>query len=211
MCNRYWTQLIETAARLCAADDAAITIREGEVYRFVASSYSAADPEHWAAVRQRTIVPGRQTHRRAGGARRQGRANRGHRADPDFARPETVTSGDYVAAWSAAVARRRGDRRDESERRRSAVHRQPGRIAANLCRAGSHRDRPARLSRIAAAHPRSRRNRSNTRPRPATCSRSSAARPSICSRCSTPSSKRPPGSATPATARSTAAMARCTA
>src|SRR6516165_9940221 len=49
----------ETAALLCAPDTATITIREGEVYRSVASSFSAAEPEHWAILRQRTIVPGR--------------------------------------------------------------------------------------------------------------------------------------------------------
>ena len=38
-----------------------IAIREGEVYRFVSSSYSAAEPEFWAALRQRTIVPGRES------------------------------------------------------------------------------------------------------------------------------------------------------
>jgi GAF domain-containing protein len=56
--------VVETAARLCGADVAAITIREGEVYRFAAAS--ALDPEHWAALRQRIIVPGRDSvHSRA--------------------------------------------------------------------------------------------------------------------------------------------------
>ena len=40
-------------------------------------------------------------------------------------------------------------------------------------------------------------NRSNTRPRPATCSTSSAARPPMCNRCWTQWSKRPPGFAAP--------------
>ena len=51
--------VVETAARLCGADTATILIREGEVYRYVASSFSAAEPEYWAILRQRTVVPGR--------------------------------------------------------------------------------------------------------------------------------------------------------
>ena len=43
--------MAETAARLCGADLAAITIRKGEVYRYVASSFSAAEPEYWARIR----------------------------------------------------------------------------------------------------------------------------------------------------------------
>src|SRR5262249_16961383 len=52
--------VVETAARLCSADGGGITIREGEVYRYVSASGAVAtDPEEWAALRQRTIVPGR--------------------------------------------------------------------------------------------------------------------------------------------------------
>src|SRR5262249_37049255 len=71
----------------------AITKREGEVYRFVASSYSAADPERWAAVRRRTIVPGRDNI--AARVALEGRVAHveDFAADPDFALPETVKAG----------------------------------------------------------------------------------------------------------------------
>jgi len=85
--------VVETAVRLCGADTGAITIREGEVYRFVSSSYSAAEPEFWAALRQRTIVPGRDTM--AGRVALEGRVVHIEdiRVDPDFAVPETVRAG----------------------------------------------------------------------------------------------------------------------
>src|SRR6516164_10637215 len=51
--------IVNTAVRLCGADNASILIRKGEVYRYVASSFSAAELEYWAILRQRTIVPGR--------------------------------------------------------------------------------------------------------------------------------------------------------
>src|SRR5262249_54877869 len=51
--------VVEAAARLCVVDSATMSMREGEVYRYVSSSYSASDPEYWATVRQRTIVAGR--------------------------------------------------------------------------------------------------------------------------------------------------------
>src|SRR6516165_10254793 len=81
----------ETAARLCGAEIAAVTIREGEVYRYV--SGSAADPGWWAALRQRTIVPSRDSV--AGRVALEGRVVHVEdlAADPDYALPETVAAG----------------------------------------------------------------------------------------------------------------------
>jgi PAS domain S-box-containing protein len=85
--------VVETAARLCGADSAAITIREGEVYRYVSSSFSAAEPEYWAALRQRTMVPGRETL--PGRVALEGRVVHvaDILADPDFVVPEAVKAG----------------------------------------------------------------------------------------------------------------------
>src|SRR6516164_189065 len=82
--------VVKTAARLCSADLAMIAILEGEVYRPVSSSFSASEPEYWAIVRQRTIVPGRDSI--AGRVLLEGRVVQiaDIRADPDFALPETV-------------------------------------------------------------------------------------------------------------------------
>jgi len=82
--------VVETAARLCSADLAMIAIREGEVYRPVSSSFSASEPEYWAIVRQRRIVPGRDSI--AGQVLLEGGVVQiaDIRADPDFALPETV-------------------------------------------------------------------------------------------------------------------------
>jgi PAS domain S-box-containing protein len=86
--------VVETAARFCAADLAYIAIREGEVYRYVASNQAvAADAEFWAALRQRIIVPGRETV--AGRVALEGRVVHiaDIRADPDHAVPEAVAAG----------------------------------------------------------------------------------------------------------------------
>jgi len=86
--------VVETAARLCGADGATIAIREGEVYRYVASTQGVgAEPEFWTALRQRRFVPGRDTV--TGRVALEGRVV--HVADiagdPDYAVPETVAAG----------------------------------------------------------------------------------------------------------------------
>ena len=84
--------VIETAARLCGADSGTIWIREDEVYRPVSSSFSAAEPELWAALRQRTLVPGRDSL--AGRVLLEGRVVHieDRAADPDYALPEAVAA-----------------------------------------------------------------------------------------------------------------------
>jgi GAF domain-containing protein/nitrogen-specific signal transduction histidine kinase len=88
--------VIETAARLCDADSAGIAIREGEVYRYV-SSTTAVDPEYWAILRQRTIVPGCDTV--TGRVALEGRVVpvADILADPDYAAPEVVAAGRRTA------------------------------------------------------------------------------------------------------------------
>jgi GAF domain-containing protein len=85
--------VVETAARLCGADIGTILIRDGDVYRYVSSSFSAVDPEHWAALRERTVVPGRGSV--AARVALEGRVVHvaDIRADPDYALPETVKAG----------------------------------------------------------------------------------------------------------------------
>ena len=83
--------LVKTASRLCGADSAGIAIREGEVYRYV-SSTTAVDPEYWAILRQRTIVPGRDTV--TGRVAIEGRVvHADYSADPDYVFPETIAAG----------------------------------------------------------------------------------------------------------------------
>src|SRR5262249_37250816 len=86
--------VVETACRLCGADTAGITIREGEVYRYVAGTPAvAADPEDWTGRRPRTMGPRR--HTPPGRVALEGRVVHvaDVLADPDFAVPEVVAAG----------------------------------------------------------------------------------------------------------------------
>src|SRR5262249_50310002 len=71
--------------------------REGEVYRYVANSKSAAEPKYWAILRQRTIVPDRQSIH--GRVALEGTVVHVEDilADPDYALPETVAAGNRTA------------------------------------------------------------------------------------------------------------------
>ena len=93
----------ETAARLCDSDGAGITIREGEVYRYVAT-HSFAD-EFYSFLRQRTFAPGRNTI--AGRVALEGRVVHiaDIAADPDYALPETTTLGKVRTLLGAPLLR----------------------------------------------------------------------------------------------------------
>jgi signal transduction histidine kinase len=83
--------LVETAARLCDAYGAGMAIREGEVYRFVATT--SGHEEFYALLRERTFTPDSQTIT--------GRVVMGGKlihiadlaADPEYGMPEAVTIG----------------------------------------------------------------------------------------------------------------------
>jgi GAF domain-containing protein len=174
--------IAETAARLSGNNTAAIWIREGEVYRAVANY--GVEPEHWALARQRTLAPDRSSL--VGRVALEGRFVQIEdiRTDPDFAVPEAVASGRRTAL--AVPLLREGPCLARLPSTGSGSSRSPsGR--SNWCgplptrpssrwrmRGYSVNCRPARATS---------KNRSNTRPRPATCSTSSAARPPMCSRC----------------------------
>jgi two-component system, NtrC family, sensor kinase len=89
--------VVETAARLCGAENASILIREGEVYRYASSSFSAAEPKYWATLRQRTIVPGRDNIAARAALERRVVHIEDVLADPDFSLPEAVAAGRRAA------------------------------------------------------------------------------------------------------------------
>jgi hypothetical protein len=87
-------RVIETAVRLCGSDTAVVAIREGELYRCVASSQAiSADAEFWAALRQRTIVPGRDSIVARTALEGKVVPVADIRTIPDFAVPEAVAAG----------------------------------------------------------------------------------------------------------------------
>ena len=98
--------VVETAARLCGADIGTISIREGEVYRCVSMSTSAAEPEYLGDPAPANHCPRSRQRRRAGGARRQGRACRGHPRRPGLRAARGCGGRATHRARGAAAARR---------------------------------------------------------------------------------------------------------
>ena len=85
MCNRCWTRWPKPPRGFAIAIPERSRYARAKSIAMWRATRRAADAELWAAQRQRTIVPGRDTHRRAGGTRRPGRACRGYsRNDPDY-------------------------------------------------------------------------------------------------------------------------------
>ena len=175
--------VVETAARLCGADSAAITMREGEVYRWVSSTFSAAEPEYWAIQRQRTIVPGRESV--AGRVALEGRVVHvaDILADPDYALPETVAAGRRTILGVPLL--REGAVLGTIDLARKRVSRSPSGRSSWCAPLPTRRSSRSRMRGCSANCRRARatsKNCSNTRPRRATCSTSSAARPPMCNR-----------------------------
>jgi len=83
--------LVETVAHLCSADDAGMTIREGEGFRYRAS-YSV-ESEFYAFLRQHTFAPSRDTM--AGRVALEGKVVHiaDIAADPDYKLTESITLG----------------------------------------------------------------------------------------------------------------------
>ncbi|HEX2646025.1 MAG TPA: GAF domain-containing protein, partial [Candidatus Dormibacteraeota bacterium] len=83
--------LVETGARLCTAENAAIAIRDGDAYRYVA--FYSLNPEWVTLVRHRSYLPGRGTV--AGRVALEGRAVQiaDVAADPEYDHPATITTG----------------------------------------------------------------------------------------------------------------------
>ena len=95
--------LVETAARLCGAEGAGLTIRDGETYRYVAA-YSLVD-EFYALLRQTAFAPTRgtlvgRTALEVGVVHIADLA-----ADPDYALPESVSVGGYHTGLGVPLLR----------------------------------------------------------------------------------------------------------
>jgi two-component system, NtrC family, sensor kinase len=93
----------ETAARLCGAGVAAIAIRQGDVYRYVATF--SANPEWDAMIRDMSFTPGRGTIVGRVALERQVVHIADIAADPEYAVPQTMAVGKLRTMLGAPLLR----------------------------------------------------------------------------------------------------------
>ena len=101
--------LVETAARLCDAGMSGIAIRNGDLYRYVATS--SFDPEWDQMLRTMTFAPGRGSLPGRVALERQPVLIADLGADPEFAVPQAVTIGkvrlasqQWLSRWSHCLS-----------------------------------------------------------------------------------------------------------
>jgi two-component system, NtrC family, sensor kinase len=188
--------LVETAARLCDAGMSGIAIRSGDLYRYAAAF--SRDREWNQIVWAMTFAPGRGSLAGRVALEQRPVHIADLAADPEFAVPQAVTVGKVRTALGVPLLRE-GEPIGVLNVLRQGVEpftkRQIGLVRTfadqavmrSRTRGCWANCRPARATS---------KNRSYTRPPPATCSRSSAVRPSIFSRFSTRWSRPGNGSAT---------------
>jgi GAF domain-containing protein len=104
--NAVFQTLLDSAARLCAADRGAISLKDGDVLRIVAGSHLL--PEHFAYERSHPHPLGRGTYH--GRAALEGATIHvpDVLADPEFERPEAAVIGKFRAVLAVPI-RREGD------------------------------------------------------------------------------------------------------
>jgi GAF domain-containing protein len=95
--------LVETAARLCGSDTASMILRDGEVFRYLSTYGHTA--EYWAILRQRKVIPNRETV--AQRVLLEGRVVHvpDITADPEFGMRESVTVGNNRTVMGVPLLR----------------------------------------------------------------------------------------------------------
>src|SRR5262249_14531125 len=95
--------LVQTAARLCDAEMGAIAIRQGEVYRYVATC--SLNPEWDRIIRELSLTPGKGSLVGRVALERQVVHMSDLAADPDYAVPETIAIGKIRTMLGAPLLR----------------------------------------------------------------------------------------------------------